>query len=82
MHHVTRGYFGLQDNDRIVHVTSNKDFVLYVSGRAMWRHSMVEFRSPRPRANSAEFALRAATMDSSSTFPRRPEWVWALSARA
>ena len=47
MHHVTRGYFGLQDNDHIVHVTSDKDFVLDISGRAMWRHSIVEFRSPR-----------------------------------
>jgi len=42
MHHITRGYFGLQDNDHIVHVTSDKDFVLYISGRAMWRHSMVD----------------------------------------
>lgn len=33
MHHVTRGYFGLPDNDHIVHVTSDKDFVLYIWAR-------------------------------------------------
>jgi hypothetical protein len=33
MHHVTRGYFGLQDNDHIVHVTSDKDFVLHIWAR-------------------------------------------------
>jgi hypothetical protein len=30
MHDITRGYFGLRDNDHIVHVTSDKDFVLYI----------------------------------------------------
>ena len=33
MHDVTRGYFGLRDNDHIVHVTSDKDFVLYIWAR-------------------------------------------------
>jgi hypothetical protein len=33
MHHVTRGYCGLQDNDHIVHVTSDKDFVLHIWAR-------------------------------------------------
>lgn len=73
MHHVTRGYFGLQDNDHIVHVTSDKDFVLYISGRAMWRHSMVEFSR---RANSAVLVLWVPTMVS-----RRPRRIWAASAR-
>ena len=31
MHHVTRGYFGLQDNEHVVHVTGDKDFVVYGS---------------------------------------------------
>jgi hypothetical protein len=30
MHDVTRGYFGLQDNDHVVHVTGDKDLVLYI----------------------------------------------------
>lgn len=33
MHHVTRGYFGLQDNGHIVQVTCDKDFVLYIWAR-------------------------------------------------
>jgi hypothetical protein len=33
MHDATRGYFALPDNDHIVQVTSDKDFVLYIWAR-------------------------------------------------
>ncbi len=31
--HVVRGYFGLGDNEQVVHVTSNADFLLYIWAR-------------------------------------------------
>ncbi|WP_255951858.1 hypothetical protein [Streptomyces odontomachi] len=31
--HIVRGYFGLGDNDRIVHVTSDADFLLHIWAR-------------------------------------------------
>ncbi|MFF7354189.1 MULTISPECIES: hypothetical protein [Streptomyces] len=31
--HVVRGYFGLGDHESVVHVTSDKDFLLYIWAR-------------------------------------------------
>jgi hypothetical protein len=31
--HVVRGYFGLGDNERVVHVTSDADFLLHIWAR-------------------------------------------------
>jgi hypothetical protein len=42
MHQVTRGYFGLQDNDHIVHVTSDKDFVLHIWARNVETHGGIQ----------------------------------------
>jgi hypothetical protein len=47
MHHVTRGYIGLQDNDHIVHVTSDKDFVLHIWARNVETfHGRIQITTP------------------------------------
>lgn len=51
MHRVTRGYFGLRDNDYIVHLA--KDFVLYIRGAQCadipWWNSDHHAAEPIPR---------------------------------
>jgi hypothetical protein len=45
--HVVRGYFGLGDHERVVHVTSDADFVLHTWARnAEDSQSGVEFLTP------------------------------------
>lgn len=58
MDHVTRGYFGLPDNDHIVHVTSDKDLVLYI-----WAPDIPWRNSDRRRANSAVLVLGSTGSD-------------------
>jgi hypothetical protein len=79
MHHVTPGYFGLQRNDHIVHVTSDKDFVLYIWARK-WRYSMgIQITTP-----PSQFRGVGSTGPDDGLVldvPRRPGRIWAASAR-
>lgn len=80
MHDVTRGYFGLRDNDHIVHVTSDKDFVLYIWARNVKTfHGGIQITTPPSQFRGV--GSTGPTMDSSSTFPRRPGWILAAFSR-
>jgi hypothetical protein len=76
MPRVTRGYFGLRDNDHIVHVASDKDFVLYIWGAQCgdipWWNSDHHAAEPIPRCRF--YGPRHATssfpfMATSTTWP-------------